>query len=81
MANISIRGVCIFVRVRCVSHPPWAIFQLDDISKVGIIVSVPQRKVGVGNISPRDSEHVSPPLGCRAIELGKPSQGGVISSV
>ena len=59
-------------------HTPLGRFSMLDISTAVGIVSVP-KEIGVGNISPRAFRRrivrYWHPLGCRAIELGKPPQG------
>ena len=73
------------------SHPPLGRFSVVDISTaVGIVPPVPKKKgLCWKNLAERKlSDHVYivrywhywHPLGCRAIELGKPHQGGVTYS-
>ena len=60
----------------CITHPPGPFFHDQHLHSWN---SVDAKNVGVGNISPRALRRRIVrdwhPLGCRAIELGKPPRG------
>ena len=76
---------CITVYDGVFITPPWGDFPWSISPQLGYNNSVGAKKVGVRNISSRAFRrrivrywHYWHSLGCRAIDLGKPPQGGVI---
>ena len=73
--------LCYPVR-RCTSHPSGLMFHARCVHSWN---SLGTKKVGFGTISPRASRtrivRCWHPLGRRAIELGRPPQGGVVHTV
>ena len=64
-----------------ITPPPWADFPWSITPQLSWN-SAGAKRVGVGNVSPRAFRRrfvrCWHPLGCRAIELGKPRKGGVV---